>query len=355
MRLTQLINENVRPFVLPALISKDGFDRIAAVTDLLKDSDTFHFGFETELDSADAVADLGVCFADGNCGSDALQRTITAMTAEAGTNVATGAIERCLAEWRVFAPLKGLSVHSWLEFDLIESKAIAAFQPSFFFELEPSLVRALGEMNDKFVLISAQALLGDQNAELTEKVMKDVKSSLPHEARIFEIGAMLSRTPISLRIGIRGLKNEQIGMLLQSIHWPGNCEAVTTLARDLGNWVNPIDLGLGFDCCSGLIEPRVGLECYFSPLEEDPRAKQKWKSLGEYVVKRGLSLAAKYDALGFFPGLVYAGRRLPGKKVASPPRTHGVLDIYELSVYHIKFSLGPSGTRVKAYLSALKR
>jgi hypothetical protein len=183
----------------------------------------------------------------------------------------------------------------WLEFDLMGSSSLLPI-PCIFFTLNQGCIdySKLQEIAIKFLI----KLLNLSFPLRIEPNLKTCIESLPKEAQIAHVGAMLSRPTKAVRLVIKKIPPQRLSDYLEQIGWQDPTNMLPQLVSNLSNWVNSV--ALAFDV-SEKIYPRIGLECF---LNQQPFIDEaSWQSfLDNYLMKEGLCTSTQANALLAWPG-----------------------------------------------------
>jgi len=268
--------------------------RVAAIARAIPDvGDTF--GFEYGLRTGKTSVDLGIC----------LRRRVRRERGPAlrWIDDRWARLGELLATWSDRAS----TLHAWvpflfLEFDAVGCRAAVPI-PSVFVTLDEPLggsattmVRGFAIARQALRLLHGRALAPAVRAQLGACFRR-----LPPAGRVVHVGAMLARTPATIRLSVAMPRTDAEGYLA-SIGWATPAsdlkQVYATYSEDTR------EVHLEFDVASR-VGPKLGV--VFAPRDEIG-----WRSLLEALVARGLCAPAKRDALLSWPGEVestIAGRR----------------------------------------------
>ena len=188
----------------------------------------------------------------------------------------------------------------WLEFDMPDPLP-EIMVPSVFFG--PEKLSPKVSTNDvtqyKWLIDSALPLLkGRFLSKSMERQLLNCIQRLPPNASIQFVGVMLSRSTNGLRLYIKRLYPEQILPYLKSLGWSDETGEFSSLISELKDKADRFVIG--FDVNTEGIGPKIGIECSFT--SNRFHHETRWSNLLNYLVKKGLCLPEKRDAL-----LVYSG------------------------------------------------
>lgn len=235
-----------------------------------------------------------------------------------------------------------------------------------FLALEFDLDRAYAVMPTPCIFLELnQALSGQDLIDIALKlpifpVSKTLKSnlrrfsnSLPKEARVKHIGAMLSRLGNPIRLTIAGLSLQQLPTFLMKVGCIKTADMLRSFNLFLSSICNYADNILLTDFDIGeIIYPKVGLEYYFSR----KRCQFQREPLLDYLVDVSLCSQMKKNALLSWTGMFQRAspldlwpQSLNWGDLFLKSKAHSVIwrDINHLKLVH---TLGGS-TEAKAYLS----
>ncbi|MBW4553464.1 MAG: hypothetical protein KME35_20470 [Aphanocapsa sp. GSE-SYN-MK-11-07L] len=178
----------------------------------------------------------------------------------------------------------------WMEFDL-DGQQWQVPLPCIFLQFNQETVidaEGLSQM--------AQRLFNHQIPPLLESNIRRCADSLPIDATISHLGAMLSRPANAVRVNVRGISPEQLSDYLMQIGWSDPTNTFSTLTSTLSKFVDSILLSVDV---GDTVLPRIGLECFLdNQLYEEPR----WELFLDYLVEEGLCAPAKKNSLLNWPG-----------------------------------------------------
>lgn len=348
--LAELIDLNVAPFLAESLVSEEYLNRIRPLSSLVDASDVFHFGFEVRLDSTEPSADFGICYVveGGDCRE--LHALLNRLERDADHEPSVARIQNCVTEWGASPALSGTSIKTWLEFDFIAPERPPLANPSFFFAVPTAFWLPKENAGSPLLWRTLQQLTGAECETKNLHLMHELRGSLPKESGIFELGVLLGRRSHNIRIGIRSIEIGDILPYLAAVGWQGDARYVERMLNYLRHTTTRVDVGL--DVYDGCLHETLGLECYFAADDKSNDAKQQWKGFCDFLCGEGMAVSDKVNALGWFAGHVLDGNRISLDHSVHHDERHG--DVYELSVYHVKMSVGKTTSKAKAYLSALR-
>jgi hypothetical protein len=341
MTLSDIISSNVAPFLHADISSAEGLARVKCISSLVSSHDVFHFGFETRLYSPEPLVDFGVCFTENGKENSGLRATLRRLGEVGGDQLVTTRIRRCVDLWTRHGGPALEPMNTWLEFDLIVPERPPLSNPSFFFSVPVTFWEQLecGCLLDQTMKLLADDVITPECLA----TLHVLRSAVPQGAWVFSVGLMFGRVVQHIRVGIRSIRASDIISYLRHTAWPGDAHYVQSILETIQFLTERIDITL--DISNGKVAKSLGLECYFLPQE-----RNKWSKFLEFICTEQMGLRQKVEAICFFPCLVREGQRIQsledGDRVAF---------CYELSVHHIKLSVGEFPGKAKAYLSILRR
>lgn len=292
----------VAPWLDPALVDGPALAEIRTVASRLPGTLSRRIGFEVRLGEEAARADFLVC----------VTRAEREALASAGEDTLIGRTSwaplRALAEaWAASPLLDGAVASLWIELDLAAA-ATAEPVPSVFFGLadllperdDPDAWRGVAAHDLATTLAALEVLSGGPVAPGLRRHLAECFGALPPGAKVFQVGAMLSRGTAAVRVCVRRL-GPALPAYLAGADWPGDVEAARPTLEALlarAEWVT-LDLDVGEDG----IRPGLGLECAF---DTGVQGEAQWRDFGAHLAVTGLALPAKVDALLRWPAVTEA-------------------------------------------------
>jgi hypothetical protein len=281
----------VAPWLRPALVGGDAWARLQALAGTTAAWPCTTYAIEARLSPAAAQVDLALCTESGS------ELAALAQTAP-GTSPG----------WRALAMLstrfdepsaRHRIANVWVEFDLDQAPACLP-APALF--VGPASLRRGGDQEPRFRegLAGVSALM--RQLAVAAGVAVDVGAlerhaeALPHGARVFQIGLMLSRRSAPLRLVVQRLPAELLPRYLEGVGREDYGRVARTVVEELGAPELAVDLQLEVGGTSGTA---MGLE--LSPLRSGGEGLEAWAKLGERLVGLGLCSADKRDALLAWP------------------------------------------------------
>jgi Rps23 Pro-64 3,4-dihydroxylase Tpa1-like proline 4-hydroxylase len=286
----------VKPYVSSQLIDTESWFHIEAIANLLPSQLTNFFGFECRLGTEAAKADFLLCIGAAEVG----QKILTSESALCDSLLKEPVwqqIRNFTSCWQnQTLPLHSNVDNIWLEFD-VDGHLDQAPIPSCFFGSQT--IHAASSTHTWVTQNAIQLLRGHSLPLAVEKQLFKCLEALPTNVYVFQVGLMLARRSDMVRICLRGISPGQIIDYLSQIGWSGSTDGLKTLLEELSIYVERIDLDL--DVGETGVAAKIGLECY---LTLQPKYEPRWMSFLDYLLKVGLCLPQKRDALLTYPGYV---------------------------------------------------
>ena len=323
------------PYKIDAMLSPSARAMLEAVAARLPSGLSKYFGLECRLGEAEPTADFLLCVdAPGE------RSALAGLAPARGDNEAEvwRRVRAFATDWPEPAELL------WLEFD---SASTAAFVPSVFFGAQE-----LRRGSDWSWIPAALATLrGEPPPAGMIELFGRCIDALPDDARVFQIGTMLSRPEPFLRVCTRDMAADAIPSYLQRLGWTGAAGALADFLPLCAPLVD--DLRADLDLTDRL-GARLGLECKVTLKEPgDAERLMRWIALLERL---GLCLPAKAGGLRAWSGLVHQrlGRdRWPADQSAAAALAgEGTASLMQRTISHVKIVFEPDGSlQAKAYLA----
>jgi hypothetical protein len=277
----------VSPHLPPRLVSSASLDEIARLAALLPPSS--NFGFECRLGSPEREADFLVAVIASD-GSRAAWASQNGLSVPPGPQPPAGAWQRVgpfLADWHggqaELAPLND----AWLEFDVGPPGSLLP-EPSFFFGFDT----AAGRNHPALCLALVERLYEKPLPAVRRAKLESCFAALPAGAVIFQVGAMLARPGLEVRLCLRRMTAAAIRNYLEELDWPGS---PAFLAEQMAELQPLVDGALNLDISVGeQLAPAIGLEC---GIEDGPGGRAKAVALLAYLEAQGACLKGKGEAI----------------------------------------------------------
>lgn len=221
----------------------------------------------------------------------------------------------------------------WLEFDqaqLLEPVPI----PGMFVglnaaQLNPQLTQHIVNLMSGSLDIRSPATL-----PYAERFLGSL-SLLPPTARLFQVGAMLSRATTNIRVCVSGLNAVSVVKYLRAIQWINSFGHPDSRALVLCSMADDVTLHLDLGPTLG---GTVGLELYVNRGEHSRVSALKWAPVLDYLTKCGMCLDSERQLLLAWGGTTMQRGRLGRTSTA-----------FHKIVQHVKLSLAPTLTSAKVY------
>jgi hypothetical protein len=133
--------------------------------------------------------------------------------------------------------------------------------------------------------------------KIEQNIMQAIQK-LPENALVMDAGVMLSRLTSGVRLIIARIHPDQIIPYLTALGWSED-DQLSKLVKDLEKQVSRLVLHITIT--ENGIDQKIGLECSFAP--DRYHLETRWQSFFNYLVKKGLCLEEKKDALLQFIGV----------------------------------------------------
>lgn len=328
----------LEPHLPTALLSPRGRDDIRAIAEHMPATLCACFGFEVVLGDPRARADFAMQVMTRH-GWGALAQLGDGSAGPGGLGHA-GAWDRIrrLARWwcEDGSSLAAVAPGTWLEFD-VDPRSPLHRLPAVFLGVDP---RAGAEGRLPLPLQQGVELVaGASLSPAGETAVARCLGELPDDARLLQIGTMLSRRQVPVRLCLSGVRPEALDGYLRRVGLGAASGALDDLAADLPG----VRLAVDVDIVDGIL-PRVGLELSLDANRElDGRPEPRWADVLDRLVARGLCTVAKRDGV-----LAWAGAD-DAQFAHTAHRTR----VYR-GLSHVKLALGADGERAaKAYIGIL--
>ncbi|MDJ1168789.1 hypothetical protein PMG71_05070 [Roseofilum sp. BLCC_M154] len=330
------------PHLVPKLVAPDAIWGLKALTDNL--APILRGGFECRLSSDTSQVDFQQCIIRDESQLKSLQQAMAIATGQSiPTDARWSQLQNFLAQWE-------LSLHEipeiWLEYDRDNS--------SDFLPLPAIFVGFPQEKNptvDTYAIAtkSLNLLLDCSVWHKWQDNLERCFRACPHGVFVSHIGVMLSRNSPALRVNVKHLQPDALVDYLQEIGWQQDTQELQALMKQLLEFVDLLTVCLDV---GQLIYPQIGLECI---LHGQPPHESRWAMLLDFLVKRGLCLPEKQEALLTWPGQttpVNAQASWPSQLiVASLLQSKECFTLFDRRLSHLKLVYRPqSPLEAKAYL-----
>lgn len=294
---------SVKSFIPEKLISYQNFKEMEMLASNFPGGVTSFFGFESHLNSPKARADY--LFAVSSRGGE---REALAALIKNGSlpdifidDPNWRIISNFILEWanpksNLYNNVLGL----WLEFDMAEKSSEIPI-PCIFLHTHPLRMTFKEEKKEllwltetAFPLLTGKTVTNHMKTKIFQTIQQ-----LPKDAFIMDAGVMLSRKTPGVRLIVTRISPQDILPYLTKIGWSEKDEQLQHLLTELDEQVSRIVLHI--TVTENGIEQKIGLECSFSP--DRYHLEDRWSSFFNYLIKKGLCLPRKKNALLQFMGV----------------------------------------------------
>jgi hypothetical protein len=294
---------SVEPFFTNGLISEQNYTDMKRFASSFSGRITSFFGFESRLNSPEQRADYLFAVSSRNGERDALAAQIQngQLPKEFMNKPEWQNASRFVLQWAnpqsiLYNNVLGL----WFEFDMIENSKETPV-PCVFIHAAPFQIKS-SEDATKCAWITKTALpllTGHEISEKLEQRFIDCITKLPQNARLFDIGAMLSRTTSRIRLVINRITAQEIIPYLQSLGWTDENNGLQSLLNDVEKLATRVVLHISIT--EDGVEQKIGLECAFHP--DLYNFETRWEAFFDYLVKKNVCLPEKKEAMLQFMGV----------------------------------------------------
>jgi hypothetical protein len=284
-------------------ISSKNFTEMQNLASCFPSSITSFFGFESHLNSLKAHADYLFAVSSMRGEREALAKLIREkilprefVDEPEWQNTCNFVLEWANRDSILYHHVLGM----WFEFDMVEDSTQTPI-PCIFLHTVPLRITS-DEDKEKISWLTKKALPLVTGKEIPEKIEQHLFQAiqqLPKNALVMDAGVMLSRPTSGVRLIIAKIHPDQIIPYLTTIGWSEEDEQLPILLKDLEHQVSRIVLHITIT--ENGIDKKIGLECSFAP--DKYHLETRWKSFFNYLVKKGLCLPEKKDALFQFIGV----------------------------------------------------
>jgi hypothetical protein len=284
------------------LISSQNYEEMKRIAFHFPGGITSFFGFESRLNSPVPRADYLVAVSSRGGEREALVRLLrNGSLPERFTAMPEWQnIGRFVLEWAnpksiLYTNVLGL----WFEFDVADQPG-DTLVPCIFLHTIPLRITTKGD-KEKLSWLTKTAFPLVTGKKVPRKIRKRLLQTiekLPKDAFIMDAGVMLSRGTPGVRLIITRISPREILPYLTAIGWSEENEGLPQLLSELEEKVSRLVLHI--TVTEEGVEQKIGLECSFSP--DRYSFETRWSSFFEYLVKKGLCLPKKKDAVLQFIG-----------------------------------------------------
>jgi hypothetical protein len=293
----------LQPHIPKGLISSDTYTEMQHLASSFKGPITSFFGFETKLNSREARADYLFAVSSLKNERETLFTLIKnkSLPEEFTKRPEWQNISDFIREWT--NPQSILYHHilgMWFEFDMTESPS-EPIVPCIFLHTIPLRIRP-EEDKDKIRWLTQQALpliTGEKISDKIENNVHRVIQHLPDNALVMDAGVMLSRQNPAIRLIVTKIHPHHIIPYLEKIGWSDQHDTFLLLLKELEQQVTRLVLHI--TVTENGIDQKIGVECSFA--SDRYHLETRWGAFFDYLIKKGLCLEEKKDALLQFMGI----------------------------------------------------
>jgi hypothetical protein len=249
--------------------------------------------FECPLGEIGGVTDFSVC-ADGAVEHLSGRNAFAKLDDTIVTSSPWQRFRAFCEGWSDSALLRHIS-NVWLEFDR-SRHSVPVSRPSVFFGVHRTKDRR------RLAEAGVSLLRGESLPIQLAQALTFSLSALPKEARIFQVGVMLSRENTPVRLCMIGFTRDRLLDYLLAIRWPGSIEDVRRILRSISPHLPILAVDFDLDSSVGGVGPRLGLECYMGREHQLVNVHPNWERFLEQLIRSGLCLPSERDALLAWPG-----------------------------------------------------
>jgi hypothetical protein len=284
-------------------ISSDNLIEMQKLASCFSGSITSFFGFESHLTSPNARADYLFAVSSMRGERDALAKLVREKTLPKEfidkpewQNTCRFVLEWADPDSLLYQNVLGM----WFEFDMVEN-SLETPVPCIFLHTIPLRITT-EEDKEKISWLTKRALPLVTGKKIPEKIEQNLFQAiqrLPKDALVMDAGVMLSRPASGVRLIIAKIQPKQIIPYLTKLGWSEESEQLPMLLKDLAHQVSRVVLHITIT--ENGVDQKIGLECSFAP--DKYHLETRWRSFFNYLVKKGLCLPEKKDALLEFIGV----------------------------------------------------
>jgi hypothetical protein len=292
----------VEPSISEDFISTKNLFEMKKLASCFSGSITSFFGFESHLSSSKAQADYLFAVSSMRGEREALatlirEKTLPKVFTEKPEwrNICDFVLEWANQDSILYQNVLGM----WFEFDMVENSSETPV-PCIFLHTIPLRI-TLEEEKEKLCWLTRQALPLVTGKNIPEKIEQNIMQAiqkLPENALVMDAGVMVSRPTSGVRLIIARIHPDQIIPYLTTLGWSEENQLVE-LVKDLEQQVSRLVLHITIT--EKGIDKKIGLECSFAP--DRYHLETRWQLFFNYLMKKGLCLEEKKDALLQFIGV----------------------------------------------------
>jgi hypothetical protein len=294
---------SLQPHIPKELISSDNYSEMLHLASSFKGPMTSFFGFETRLNAPEAKADYLFAISSLKNERETLATLIKnkSLPDEFLRRSEWQNISNFIREW---ANPQSILYHHilgmWFEFDITECSS-EPIVPCIFLHTIPLRIKPQ-EDKEKIRWLTQHALPLLTGEKISEKIEKNVHLAiqhLPDNALIIDAGVMLSRQNPAIRLIVTKIHPHHIIPYLEKIGWSDEHDTFLLLLKELQQHVSRLVLHI--TVTENGIDQKIGVECSFT--SDRYHLETRWTAFFEYLIKKGLCLEEKKDALLQFMGV----------------------------------------------------
>lgn len=321
----------------PLLVSAESFSHIRQVARSLPDFAVDFFGFECRLGAETRSADCAL-----NLTPDGARMLAGRHALPPPRELQDGPWERLRSFYQVWGDTRRQPYEdaraTWLEFDT-STNGTGVSAPNLLFGYWPQEERRPPE----WVVDAVIPLLlgGAISPKFRENIARCLEAR-PPETKDFQIGVMFSRNIQAARLCVFDLPEGEVFSYLDEVGWGGDRDALADYLDALRPHADFVGLHLDV---GEKIYPHIGVEPNFvaSCWARQPHMEPRWHGLFEQLLRRGLLVPEKRDALLAWTG--HQGFSAGGEDV-----------LLLRGVSHVKVVIRPGApTLAKAYFGIAHR
>jgi hypothetical protein len=188
----------------------------------------------------------------------------------------------------------------WLEFDTASSLHETPV-PCVFIHTIPLRIKSIEEESkyDWIFHTALPLLLGHPLSSQLHQRLFNALQQIPEGASVMDIGFMLSRATAGVRLVFKHLHPAQIIPYLESLGWSDINNGLALLIEELQQQVTRLILHITIT--EQGVDPKIGLECSFSP--DQYHLETRWASFFDYLYQKGVCCPEKKTEVLNFLGV----------------------------------------------------
>jgi len=337
----------IQPAIPASLVSDRNYARILEVASLVPGVCALGgFYFECVLGETEARADISFLVTPAHGGPGALAAGQPAGPWPGDNSWLT--VQRLASRWNEpEEPLNKLIDTIWLEFDV---NGTQAYSPSLF--LTPVIHQGRERHSRGY-----RSLFAVLAKELGQAISPDSLAAalaclalLPAQAKLGQVGCMLSRQPAVLRLCVN-MPRETVLEYLENLKISADLPRVAAILELFGAYDDEFMLHLDV---LAAVQPKVGLDLIMAPV--NPVTEVRLRHILEELCRLKLCTHAKREALQELPGYLPMGANLidwpPALRRRALQAQFGEISYFIRTISHLKVVIEPGRDLVaKAYMS----